>query len=328
MKQVGRVLEVPYKPGEKIPTVKQEAPVVPLPESTNPELPSEIDGAARADLVVRPSDLVPSGTPIPEVPLDIMGLIPAQEKQPGIEVTPNAGDRELVIFYKGTQVCWIKYLPGAGLFVIKRRIELDGGNQQVTQYQDRLKEAWRVAGLYGVSPAEFQQAFKDLPPEVNWTFDCCPWGRMDCDLSYSKTDPRTRINPDLLCRKCGCRFSSNHMGNVTLKDPGKDPDGKMNVPLKTARKQEPFIPIEKPREDVVIEVRGETPKPEKKRVSFSYDIMRYRGIGAAKVQVLQDNGFRSWRDIANPENRSKLLGLSGISTNLANFLIEIAEEKE
>ena len=325
MKRVGEVKEFPYKSGEKIPTVRQERAVVPLPESTNPQLPSEIDGAARADMVVREQDLTPGGTPI-DVPKDILGLVPAQDKQPGITVQPVSPDRELIIRYHGAQVCWLKYLPGPGLFIIKRRIELDGGNQQVTQYQDRLAEAWRVAGIYGVTPAEFQQAFQDLPPEVNWTFDCCPWGRMDCDLSYAKVDiQQTRINPDLLCRKCGCRFASDKMGDVTLKDPGKDPDGKLEFPLKRAKKSEPFIPHE-------IEIRGEVSEalsvlPEKKVVSFAEDAGRYRGMGPAKIQRLHDAGFSSWADLADPAKRDALYKISGISSNLANFLLEIAEEK-
>ena len=65
----------------------------------------------------------------------------------------------------------------------------------------------------------------------------------------------------------------------------------------------------------------------KASVPFAEDFCRYRGTGPSKLQLLNDAGFDSWEDIANPEKRDQLLAIAGISTSMVMLLIDIAKEK-
>jgi hypothetical protein len=317
-----------------------------MPQSSDPDLPSKMDRSMRADLVVRPEDLLATSTPAP-VPDSVLGLIPPQPKIDGVTVHTNPADRELVIKYKGQQVCWMKWLAANNEFVIKRVMQLVEGQKptQINQYYGDLKEAWMVAGLYGVQPSEFQQTFRDMPSDIHWTFACCPWGgppRVKCDLAYDEMEPGVRTNPDLNCRRCGARFATDDKGEVLIANYGKDPNGQMQAPINLQPGYHaPYQSTERAEERPIVEAGPfshlarapvptqpmAAPAPGPAALTFEREVMRYRGMGETKVQQLVANGFTSWSAIADPQRQLILLNLPGLGADLAGLLMEVAREK-
>lgn len=267
-------------------------------DAENP-LPSVIDGHARADRVIQESDRN-QGDRSPFVLDELDPLVIPKPKEEGIVVTVNPGDRELVITFKEQIVAVVWWRPNVGRFRVKRRIAIDseGRKQQMVEHWETFPATWRLCCDYGVTTAEFQAAFRDLPPQVKWTFDQCPWERTDCQLRLE--DPKSRALPNLLCKRCGARFKQAEDGECTLIDRGVNPFTPREVAVAPAAPAKPAVP-------------------------FDVDFCRYQGLGKAKLDQLSKHSIASWQQLASlsPEFLKRL----GWSQRTIDMALEIAKEK-
>lgn len=314
----GRVVNLAQK--DPTTSIRPEAPIQ---QRTDPwdemELPPLMGNKARADLLARELHNLRSDSPIVDMEA-VKDLSIPRPKQEGVTVQCDQESREIVVSYKGWIVCIVTWIVNGSQFRIKRRVEVAVGCKQTHEYFSGFKEAWRVLMEYGVTPQEYQQAFVDLPPQVEWHFDKCPEGRTDCQLNMTfKRDPRdTDEMPGYYCRRCGSEFQSVEFEkdryDVRLVNRGTLLSS-VEGPIVTERPSGLDRPI------------GDgAPRSSTLEIPFEKDILRYQGMGRTRLEALKANGIDSWEKLAvkEPEEVSLIRGFSGRS---ALLLIEIAREK-
>lgn len=291
MRQPARVIEIPSAPPARQPISGEVGPPI-MDEQGTPAFFDPIRDKRHGDPIDIPRET-------------IAALIPPRPKQPGVEVKCDPANRELIVFFNSNIICVLKWLPSIQRFLIKRCQELLPKNPRSAtwlQHQGTLHDCWRVAGELGVTVEEFQESFVEMPPEIPWTGKDCPENRTDCQLTYAG-DPRSTAMPDLACRTCNARFKMLQDGRLQLMDAGTgggeaDTAGTISA----------------------------TPRPSRPEVPFGRDLVRYQGMGKAKLEKLEEHGIRSWEDILRLGNEA-LAAIPGFSGRTADFLIEIAKEK-
>jgi len=316
MAERGRVVNLAAK--EPTPKVTVEAPISTKSDPWDEiELPPLMGKAARADILAAELASQRSDTPIVNMEA-VKDLNIPRAKPEGIEVEVQQTSKEIIVRYKGWIVCVVAWSVNSGQFRIKRRVSVAVGEKQTHEYFHGFKEAWRVLMEYGVTPAEFQQAFVDLPPQVEWHFDKCPEGRRDCQLHYKFSgDPRSSQEMPLLhCRRCGSDFSMVDKGSTV----------EVQLVLRGSLIGA-GVPETREEADQAPSARGASPAPTAvKQVPFAKEVIRYQGMGPTKLASLQASGVDSWEKLAmaNVEELSRIRGLGG---RLALMLIEVAKEK-
>jgi len=270
------------------------------------EIPNDDKGRVVGYPTITPEERDSRGKGIDLPRETVAALVPPKSKEPGVEVECVPSDRELVVRFRGNIVCVLKWLPALQRFLIKRCQELLPNNTRSAtwlQYQGTLHQAWQVAGELGVTVEEFQTSFVEMPPEIPWTGRDCPEHRTDCAITYAG-NPTPTTKPDLACRTCGARFKLGEDDKIIL----------LNGPSSGG-------------EGSPADFGGQRPAPQPTpQPSFERDLVRYQGMGRAKLEKLQEHGITSWQGLlkAGPEF---LAAIPGFSPRTAEFLLEIAKEK-
>lgn len=273
-------------------------------------LPTEIDGAMRADLVLRDIGPYKEAADIPSSALESLAIPIPRPK--GITVELRPAERTIIVSFEGRVVAVLRWLQQGGSFHVKRRVNYAPGSgvgaNEPIEYKCALPEMWRQCCQFGITIDEFQQAFKELPPTIEWKFDMCPWPdqqrQMNCKLDM-KGDPRSKATPGLRCRVCKAEFSMDEKGqNLTLTEVGEDPDGARLVQSTTLA----------------------PPPPPASSVPFEKDFTRYQNAGKAKLEQLQAAGIGSWAQLSALEVE-ELVQQFGWHRKHAEALLEIAKEK-
>jgi hypothetical protein len=183
-------------------------------------------------------------------------------------------------------------------------------SENPVRYFCGLAGAWRVCCEYGISIEEFQRAFRDLPPAVQWSFEKCPVPekrqQMACKLFYWNPDgdPRSTAAPDIKCRTCQAVFAMDDKGNLTLKE-GPAAAGERRSVAAAGQ-------------------TTEAPVAARPSIPFEREFLRYQGGTKARLAQLQDAGADSWAGIA--ERGLPWLVSIGWKEELAEQMLEIARE--
>jgi len=278
-------------------------------------LPTEIEGAMRADALLRE---LPPHKEAADIPSSMIAALEMPAARPqGITVETRPSERTLLIRYEEKVVAVVRWLQQSGEYHVKyRHTFVPGANigtENMIEYKCAFPQVWKICCLYGVTIDELQGALVNLPPSVEWRFDQCPWPshqkQMACKLDM-KGDPRSDIAPGLRCRVCTAEFAMDEKGrNLTLTYPGADPAG--GPPL--ARSS----PLESAPGPV---------SPAKPEIPFARDFVRYQYAGKAKLDQLEAAGIGSWAQLSALEVE-ELVREYGWNRKHAEVLLEIAKEK-
>ena len=289
------------------------------------ELPTVMDGKMRADALV--AEYHRTHQDNPDVPDEaIKGFELPNPKLQGIDLRIDPTDRYILVNFKGKCIAVIRWARDSGKFLIKKHLVAEPGiaTQQPVTYYTGLLGAWGLCREYGITVTEFQQAFKDMPPQVKWTFEQCPWKVMDCNLAMAG-DPQSQAVPDMACRKCKARFGMDEHGNLHLKEAGQDPRPGAPPFAPPSRLEGATFEIRSITQDTVDAIAAAPILPAP-LIPFDRDFLRYKNTTKAKLDQLFQEGIDSWQGVVERGvnfPRSKL----GWKKDVAEEIVEVAKEK-
>jgi hypothetical protein len=263
---------------------KEIGRVIPLggdEQGTMVELPTIMDGKIRADAMV--AEVMRNQRDKPDLPDEAIAALELPGRRPeGITIEIDSTERHIIVHFKGKVVAVLRWARSVGKFLVKRHLQAEKGVQtnQPVQYFTNLVGVWAICREYGISVSEFQQAFREMPPQVQWTFEQCPWHSMDCKLVMAG-DPQSTAVPDIACRTCKARFGMDEKGALALKMKGEDPRPSLQESV-------PDIFAKPPPE----------PRFTAPSAPFAEDFRRYRYATQSRLSQLADCGLDSWEALA------------------------------
>lgn len=185
------------------------------------DAPNKLGKSTHFDAVARPEDHTKNYVfhPPEEAAMPPDDAIQPESRPDGVTVEILSGLRRLRVRYREQLILVVRWNPQGGYFSITRAVRGKRESKPtLIDHDATFHEAWKIAGEFSVTAAEWRQAFHDTPPPFVWKPDCCPDGCIDCgpfDLASNQRSRSTSI--ELRCGKCGWVFSVDDKMKATRK---------------------------------------------------------------------------------------------------------------